>query len=106
MLTITVVITVVCSIMVIAYFFFLPDRKAVEIDFNIDGIHPVIRAAEVLEQRKYCRWQGPAINVMWTPGQDYEVDVRAMWILRNPGDGVSVVIDGDIKNSLSKGDLR
>lgn len=95
-----VVVLVVAAIIV---FFWPSPPDDIPIDYSIDGVHPVIRAAEILEQRKYGRWQGPPITVNWTPGEYYEVDVRAEWILRNPGENVTVHIEGDHRESLSKG---
>lgn len=63
---------------------------------------PVIVAAQILEQRKSGRHLGSIVTVDWTPGEVYEIDAHAKFILRNPGYGVKVRIKGDIKNSLSR----
>lgn len=68
-----------------------------------DQREPIIRAAEVLEQRRYGRWCGPQITVDWTPGESHTVDAYAKWILKNPGHGVDLNITGDTSNSLSRG---
>lgn len=73
-------------------------------DFS-DDREPIIKAAEVLEQRRYGRWLGPRIVVNWTPGEVYEVDRYARFIMDNPGYDVEVRVRGDIKNCLSKGHL-
>lgn len=69
-----------------------------------DGIHPVVRAAEVAAQRHTGReWGGPIV-VDWKPGQAYEIDAYAKFVMEQGMDvGVKLNIIGDAENACSDG---
>lgn len=52
----------------------------------------LVRAAELLEQRRSGRWQGRGVTVKRTPGLDDQADRYADWIKKHGGAwGVNVV---------------
>jgi hypothetical protein len=72
--------------------------------WRIEGIHPVVQAAEVAAQRHTGREWGSPITVDWKPGKAFEVDAYAQFIMEQGADvGVKLNIVGDAENSRSDG---
>lgn len=73
-------------------------------DWRVDGVHPVVRAAEIAAQRHTGRECGDCITVDWQPGQALEIDAYAQFIMEHGMDvGVRLNIVGDAEKACSDG---
>lgn len=54
-----------------------------------EGVHPVIQAAELAAQRHTGRNLGGSVEVEWRPGQAFEIDASARYLLAH-GEAVGV----------------